>query len=107
MLPYEQFLQFLRNGSPQVPRWSLKRFLLILSDRIFDSSVACAIPSFAAAPDGPNTRPRHSRRAASMIFSLERSPPRRDKVGSPVFFSAAVGTASSESSSGPLLSLRP
>ena len=36
-------------------------------DRIFDSSVERAVPSFAAAPDGPNTRPWHSRRAASMI----------------------------------------
>jgi hypothetical protein len=35
----------------------LKRFLSIFSDRIFDSSVDLAIPSLAAAPDGPNTRP--------------------------------------------------
>jgi hypothetical protein len=36
---------------------TLKRFLLIFSARIFDSSVDRAIPSLAAAPDGPNTRP--------------------------------------------------
>src|SRR5580765_8495962 len=34
---------------------ALKRFLLIFSDRIFDSSVERAIPSFSAAPDGPDT----------------------------------------------------
>ena len=56
------------DGSSQVPRRGLERFLSIFSDRIFDSRVARAIPSFAAAPDGPNTRPMHSRRAASMIF---------------------------------------
>src|SRR5216683_2644660 len=45
----------------------LKRFLLIFSDLIFDSRVDPGIPSLAAAPDGPDTRPSHSRRAASMI----------------------------------------
>ena len=47
-----------------VPGEALKLFLLILSDRIFDSRVDRAIPSLAAAPEGPNTRPWHSRRAA-------------------------------------------
>src|ERR1700683_1427661 len=60
-------LKPLWDGAPQVPGWALKRFLLIFSDRILDSSVDRAIPSFAAAPDGPKTRPWHSRRAASMI----------------------------------------
>jgi hypothetical protein len=46
----------------------LKRFLLILSDLIFDSRVDPGIPSLAAAPAGPDTRPPLSRRAASMIF---------------------------------------
>src|ERR1700674_2896309 len=45
----------------------LKRFLLIFSDLIFESSVVPGIPSLAAAPDGPNTRPLVSRSAASII----------------------------------------
>src|SRR5580692_6472817 len=53
--------------TPQVPGGALKRFLLMLSDRIFDSSVDRAIPSLAAAPDGPNIRPWDSRRASSII----------------------------------------
>src|SRR4051794_27920500 len=44
----------------------LKRFLLIFSDLIFDSRVVRGIPSLAAAPAGPYTRPPHSRKAASM-----------------------------------------
>ena len=44
----------------------LKRFLSIFKDRIFDSKVDRGIPSFAAAPEGPNTRPRLSRSAASI-----------------------------------------
>src|SRR6266436_2836715 len=36
----------------------LKRFLLIFSDLIFVSKVDPGIPSLAAAPDGPDTRPR-------------------------------------------------
>src|SRR6266850_5588909 len=48
----------------------LKRFLLIFSSLIFDSRVDLAIPSLAAAPDGPYTRPPLSRRADSiMAFS--------------------------------------
>ncbi len=46
---------------------SLKRFLLIFSDLIFDSRVDPGIPSLSAAPDGSDTRPPLSRRAASMI----------------------------------------
>ena len=48
----------------------LKRFLSIFSDRIFDSSVDRGMPNLAAAPVAPNTRPRLSFRAASiMLFS--------------------------------------
>src|SRR5216684_1340886 len=50
-----------------IPARLLKRFLLILSDRIFDSSVDREIPSLAAAPDGPNTCPSLSRSADSII----------------------------------------
>src|SRR6266849_8228748 len=46
----------------------LIRFLLIFSDLTFDSRVDPGIPSLAAAPDGPDTRPPLSRRAASIIF---------------------------------------
>src|ERR1700723_3899624 len=45
----------------------LKRYLSIFNDEIFDSRVDRWTPSFAAAPVGPDTRPWHSRRAASMI----------------------------------------
>jgi len=45
----------------------LKSFLLILSALIFDSRVDPGTPSLAAAPDGPDTRPPHSRKAASMM----------------------------------------
>src|SRR5258707_15598212 len=51
------------DGGPAV----LKRFLLIWSDLIFVSRVDPGIPSLAAAPDGPDTRPPLSRRAASII----------------------------------------
>src|SRR3977135_1921279 len=55
------------DENPQVPDGALKRFLLMLSDRIFDSRVDRAIPSLAAAPEGPNIRPWDSRRASSII----------------------------------------
>src|SRR6266850_4054502 len=45
----------------------LKRFFLILSALIFDSSVDEGIPSLAAAPKGPETRPLLSANAASII----------------------------------------
>jgi hypothetical protein len=45
----------------------LNRFLLILSALIFDSRVVPGMPSLAAAPDGPDTRAPHSRKAASMM----------------------------------------
>ena len=44
----------------------LKRFLLILNALIFDSNVVRGMASLAAAPDGPYTRPPHSRKAASI-----------------------------------------
>src|SRR6266851_2517543 len=45
----------------------LKGFLLIFSDLIFDSKMDPGKPSLAAAPDGPDTCPPLSRRAASII----------------------------------------
>src|SRR6266481_8826082 len=59
----------------------LKRFLLIFSDLIFDSRVDPGIPSLAAAPDCPDTRPPLSRRAASMI-SFSWAAGLRDSPGS-------------------------
>jgi hypothetical protein len=47
------------RGEVQLSAMLLKRFLSIFSDRIFDSRVDLAIPSLAAAPEGPNTRPLH------------------------------------------------
>src|SRR5215475_3505423 len=47
-------------------RWDLNWCLSMPRVRIFVSSVERGIPSFAAAPDGPATRPRLSRRAASI-----------------------------------------
>ena len=44
----------------------LKRNLLILSERILDSRVEAGMPSWAAAPDGPDTRPPVAANAASM-----------------------------------------
>ena len=35
----------------------LKRCLLIFNDRILDSRVVDGMPSFLAAPEGPDTRP--------------------------------------------------
>ena len=53
-----------------------ERRLLIFSARIFDSSVERGVPSRAAAPDGPNTRPPVARTASSMsAFSCEASAP--------------------------------
>src|SRR5580704_4642073 len=51
-----------------------KRFLSIFRERIFDSSVDLGMPNLAAAPVGPNIRPRLSFRAASiMSFSCTKS----------------------------------
>jgi len=47
-----------------------KRFLSIRNARIFDSSVERGMPSRAAAPAGPYTRPPHACRASSMTALL-------------------------------------
>ena len=46
-----------------------KRLLLTLSVRVFDSSLERGIPSRAAAPEGPNTRPPLASRASSRASS--------------------------------------
>ena len=46
---------------------AMKLYLLICIDRIFDSRVDGGMPSLAAAPDGPETRPLVSAKAASII----------------------------------------
>src|SRR5258707_10670418 len=70
---------------PQAPQ-TLKRFLLIFNNRIFDSNVDRGMPNLAAAPVGPNIRPRLSFRAASIIsFSCARSLP-----GSSIWFFGSV-----------------
>ena len=46
---------------------ALKRFLLIFSDLILCSRVDRGIPSLAAAPEGPYTRPPLSLNATSII----------------------------------------
>ena len=51
---------------------TLNRRLSMPRPAIFDSRVWRGIPSFAAAPRGPETRPWHSARAASIAF-LSRS----------------------------------
>ena len=56
------------DRGPQISDKVLKRFLSILSDLIFDSSVDRGMPNFAAAPVGPNTRPRLAFRASSIMF---------------------------------------
>src|SRR6201986_2757356 len=45
-----------------------KQFLSIFNDLIFDSRVDRGIPSFSAAPAGPNTRPPLASRASSIMF---------------------------------------
>jgi hypothetical protein len=57
------FVKFVESQS----RRALKRNLLICSVAIFESRVCRGIPSFAAAPDGPATRPSLSASAASII----------------------------------------
>src|SRR5271163_1594785 len=44
----------------------LKRYLLILSERILDSSVEAGMPSRTAAPDGPEMRPSAASSADSI-----------------------------------------
>src|SRR5437764_10814974 len=45
----------------------LKRCVLILSDLIFESRVDRGMPSLAAAPEGPDTRPLVSTKVASIL----------------------------------------
>ncbi len=52
---------------------ALKRCLRVPSARIFDSSVEPGIPSLAAAPVGPDTRPLHSARSRFDHLPLARS----------------------------------
>src|SRR6266403_5871510 len=53
---------------PQIAYRVLKRFLSIFSDLILDSSVDRGMPNLAAAPVAPNTRPRLSSKASSIMF---------------------------------------
>lgn len=48
-------------------QFGLKRCFVILSALIFDSSVDTGMPSLAAAPEGPATRPLLSVNAVSII----------------------------------------
>ena len=63
--------RFRRVGERQLTTFRalavLKRYLPIFNEAIFDSNVDRLIPTFAAAPDGPNTRPPLSRKANSII----------------------------------------
>jgi len=62
------------STSPQISDKVLKRSLSIFSDLIFDSKVDRGIPNLAAAAVGPDTRPRVSFSATSiMCFSCARS----------------------------------
>jgi hypothetical protein len=45
----------------------LNRNLLIFNDRIFDSRVEAGMPKTAAAPEGPDTLPADSAKAASIF----------------------------------------
>jgi hypothetical protein len=56
----------------------LKLYLLIFIDLIFDSKVEGGIPSMAAAPDGPDTRPPDSARAESIILRSSIADLRKD-----------------------------
>ena len=55
-------------GGPVGDYCCLKLRLSMLSALIFDSSVEEGRPSCAAAPNGPDTRPLHSVKAASIAF---------------------------------------
>src|SRR6266403_261226 len=57
-----------RPSTLEAPTYVLKRFLSILSERIFDSNVDRGMPNLAAAPAAPNTLPPLSFRAASIMF---------------------------------------
>src|SRR5947208_15925842 len=78
------------SASPQISDKVLKRFLSIFSDLIFDSSVDRGMPNLAAAPVGPNTRPRLASRASSIMFFSCSSSLRGSSIG---FFGFAVRNA--------------
>src|SRR5215831_8259458 len=67
------------NGYLEAAR--LDPYLSMPSRRIFDSSVWRGIPSFAAAPEGPEIRPRVSARAASIISTSRFSSAERPRLG--------------------------
>ncbi|HJX92098.1 MAG TPA: hypothetical protein VJ372_16470 [Pyrinomonadaceae bacterium] len=54
--------------------YDLEAVLVDLESFNFESKVDRAIPSLAAEPEGPKTRPPHSVRAASIVFSPQREP---------------------------------
>ena len=56
----------------------LKLCLLICIDLIFDSKVDAGMPSMAAAPDGPETRPPASARAQSISLRSSVADLRKD-----------------------------
>src|SRR5580692_8697708 len=89
----DELIQMRLDGGDAV----LKRFLSILSDLIFVSRVDPGIPSLAAAPDGPDTRPPLSRSAAS-ISSLSWAASLRDSSSWPVASLARGGRESQLSS---------
>src|SRR4051812_17360613 len=59
------FRDFLNGGENQ-PGWDLNRYLLIPRRLILESRVEVGSPSLAAAPWGPDTRPRLWASAPSM-----------------------------------------
>ena len=64
-----------QSAEPAVLRGvRLERCLWMFSALIFDSGVVPGVPSLAAAPDGPDTRPRHSRKDLNQGFLLSRTP---------------------------------
>ena len=61
------FYPYGTGSVPEAPNW----YLLIPNRFIFESSVLVGVPSFAAAPVGPETRPLPAASAASIIsFSV-------------------------------------
>src|SRR6266567_5685572 len=78
--PVLNFEEFLLNQENALG--SLKRDLLIFKRLIFESRVRAGTPSFVAAPFGPETRPRLSASADSIIsFSCRSSVPLSATVG--------------------------
>src|SRR5271167_1476758 len=80
----EQMLWDLRTGRSQLDRRTLNRYLSIPNRLIFASRVGLGSPNLVAAPSGPETRPRASARAASIIsFSCLCSAPLSATAGPP------------------------